>query len=82
MLQRSVGLCRGTLSTLLELEDAGLKMNEDRDFDIEQATKMMTLQRKVREGVKEECSNQRSQTDQPTVQGGSVPYVRYQHRAL
>jgi DDE superfamily endonuclease len=25
---------------------------------------------------------QRSQTDQPTVQGGSVPYVRYQYRAL
>jgi hypothetical protein len=30
----------------------------------------------------EAARQQRSQTDQPTVQGGSVPYVRYQYRAL
>jgi NACHT domain len=33
-------------------------------------------------GYSESLSIQRSQTDQPTVQGGSVPYVRYQYRAL
>jgi hypothetical protein len=42
---------------VLELEEAGLKMNEGGDFDIEQAKKMMSLQRKVMEGVEEECSD-------------------------
>jgi septal ring factor EnvC (AmiA/AmiB activator) len=48
------------LSTILELEEASLKMNEGGKFDIEQVTKMISLQREVMEGMEEERSKSES----------------------
>jgi hypothetical protein len=48
------------LSTILELEEASLKMNEGGKFDIEQVTKMISIQREVMEGMEEERSKSES----------------------